>query len=454
METITRERAPRQSASYAPAPLPDVKPRIGPRRRSRWRRWAAMAAVLTAAAAGAAEWQFGGPRALPPATATARKGTIASTVTALGVIEPVRFVDVGAQVEGQVVKRPAALGRFVRKGELIAEIDPTQYAALVGEDQATIANLEAQIREWQAKAALAKWTYQNDQVLVRRDATTELALRQSQADYEVDLATIASLRAQVLKTRSALTADRANLEYTRITAPISGIVVSPTSAIYGNTWSKLDIVHRGQILNNKQTAPLLLRIVDLNRMTVRAQVSEADVARLKPGMEVYFTTLGRLHQRIYGKLGAIEPTPELINGAIFYDAIFTVPNPGHALLPQMTAQVTFVVDKAENAVIVPLAALASTQAQDGDSLPGCPPSAGKPAAGGTRDCVLTMQDGRPVATPVTVGVTNEVDAQILKGVVAGEKVVIGGSGSPAGTPAGRHKGGGHSGGGGHGDDGW
>lgn len=427
-------------------PLPEIK--SGSRRRRRWRRWITMAAVLIIAAAGVTEWQFGGRKALPLAIATARKGAIAHTVTALGVIEPVRFVDVGAQVEGQVIKMPVTLGQFVHKGELIAEIDPTQYAALVGEDQAEIANLDAQIKQWQAKTALAKWTYETDQKLARQNFTAQLTFRQSQANYEVDSATIASLRAQVLKARSTLTADRANLRYTRITAPISGFLASPTSAIYGDTWSKLDIVHRGQILNNKQSAPLLLRIVDVNRMKVRAQVSEADIARLKPGMEVYFTTLGRPHHRIYSKLGAIELTPELINGAIFYDAIFTVPNPGHVLLPQMTAQVTFVVDKAKNAVIVPLAALASTQAQNGVSLPGCPPSAGKPAAGGTRDCVLTMQDGRSVATPVTVGVTNEVNAQILNSVVAGEQVVIGGSGSPAAGPAGRHKGGGR--GGGHG----
>ena len=238
---------------------------------------------------------------------------------------------------------------------------------------------------------------------------------------------MASLRAQIDKARNALKVDQANLGYTQIRAPINGLVISPTTAVYGNAWSKVDIAHQGQTLNANQNAPLLMRIANLDRMVVRAQVSEADVARLKIGMPVYFTTLGQPGRRIDARLTAVETTPELINGAIFYDADLEVANPDHSLLPQMAAQVFFVVAQAENALVVPLAALDSTQRQSGVRIPGCPAAASSQNA----DCVRVLVNGQPQARSVTVGIRNEVNVQILEGLQAGDQVIVSAAGVPA-----------------------
>lgn len=352
-----------------------------------WRRFLLAALILLLAVGGYFAWRHRQGATEDYPTAKAARGSIRETVSALGVLAPSEYVDVGAQVSGQLIELKVGLGDEVKEGQLIAQIDPTQYAAQVA----------------------------------------------------VDRATIASLKAQIDKAKATLKVDEANLDYTRITAPISGIVMTPTSAVYGNTWSKLDIAHVGQVLNNRQNAPVLLRIGKLERMIVRAQVSEADVPRLSLGMPAYFTTLGRQDRRIDATLQSLEMTPELINGAIFYDAVLEVPNPDRALLPQMSAQVFFIVAQADDALTVPLAALSSVQRSSGIRLPGCPPRA--PA--GT-DCVFVMAQGKMQPRTVKIGIKDEVSAQILDGLSEGEDVVIG---TPSLAPrgAGPRSGGGNAG---------
>ena len=377
-------------------------------------------------------------------TVAVDRSDIEETVSALGVLVPSQYVDIGAQVEGQLVKLLANPGDRVDEGQLVAEIDPTQYAAQVAEDRAQIVDLEAQVNAWEAKLGLATWTNSANQTLLRTSAASEQTVRQSEADAKVAAATIASLKAQVEKTENALKFDQAQLDRTSIHSPISGLIASPTTSAYGTTWSKLDVAHPGQILNNKQTAPILFRVANIDRMMVRAQVSEADVAKLAPGMAVYFMTLGRPDRRIEAKLDAIEVTPELINGAIFYDADFQIPNSDHQLLPQMSVQVSFVVAQAKDALVAPVAALLSAQRQNGTTVPACPDQSQNKTKDTSSDCVLVLTNGKPQVRPVTIGVRNEVSVQFVGGVAAGDQLVIATAGQKmpgAGNGGGKRRGG-------------
>lgn len=162
-------------------------------------------------------------------------------------------------------------------------------------------------------------------------------------------------------------------------------------------------------------------------------------------MKVYFTTLGQPDRRIEAVLSSIEVTPELINDAIFYDADFEVPNPDHQLLPQMSVQVSFVVAQARDARMVPLAALLSTQRQNGATVPRCSEQGGHRAADNNLDCVVLLINGSPQTRAVTVGVKNETKAQILSGIEATDKLVVAAVASTArgaGNGGGRHRGGG------------
>jgi macrolide-specific efflux system membrane fusion protein len=246
--------------------------------------------------------------------ATVAKGDIEDTVTALGNLQPRDYVDVGAQVSGQLKKLYVAVGDSVKQGQLLAEIDPQVLTAKVQQDQANVANLRAQLSDRQAQAALAQANYLRQQRLMTAQATSKTDYDAAKQAAASSAAQIAALRAQVNGASSALSGDNVQLGYTKIYAPMSGTIASITTK-------------QGQTIISSQQAPVLLRIADLSKMTVWTQVSEADVPKLRVGMDAYFTTLGDPSKRWTGKLTQIQPTPTTVNNVVLYTATFDVNNP-------------------------------------------------------------------------------------------------------------------------------
>ena len=188
---------------------------------------------------------------------------------------------------------------------------------------------------------------------------------------------------------------------------------------------------QGQTLNANQQAPLIVRIADLSTMTVQSQVSEADVSKLRPGMAVYFTTLGDTGQRWNGTLRQINPTPETVNNVVLYDALFDVDNRDGALMTQMTAQVFFVAAQAKGAVLVPVSALRPATAPAG-SRRGAGTTGAAAAvdprsnlANGPAVVRVVAPDGSVAPRDVRVGMVSRISAQIVSGLEPGERVVVG-----------------------------
>jgi macrolide-specific efflux system membrane fusion protein len=355
-----------------------------------------------------------------------QRGDIEDVVTATGTLQPRDFVDVGAQVSGQLRKIHVEVGDTVDAGQLLAEIDPTVYRARVDGSRAQLKNLRAQLRDREAQLGLAHIQLRRQRALMAEDATTKESLQTADASAKSAAAQLEALRAQIEQIESTLRADEANLQYARILSPMRGTVVSITA-------------RQGQTLNTNQQAPVVMRIADLSTMTVQTQVSEADVSRLKLGMEAYFTTLGGSGKRWQGSLEKVEPTPTVTNNVVLYNALFNVPNPDGRLMTQMTAQVFFVVAQAKGALLVPMAALTQGQAR--------PPQAGVPASGGgrgpgqgqgrsagaagaaaaPRQGTVKVADagGKLEERKVELGVANRVQAQVLSGLQEGERVVSG-----------------------------
>lgn len=391
-----------------------------------------MLLLLIAAGGGAAYYSWWIPDATPGAsylTATVERGDIEDGITALGNLQPLEYVDVGTQVSGQLRRIHAELGATVQKGDLIAEIDPTLYQARVEADRAQLLNLRAQLMDKESQQVLAQQQAQRQANLARANATSQDALQSAEAQARSAAAQVQAIKAQIQQTESTLKGDEANLGYTKIYAPISGTVVSQSA-------------RQGQTLNANQQAPIIVRIADLDTMTVWTQVSEADVAKLRIGMEAYFTTLGAPDRRWYGMLRQILPTPEVLNNVVLYSALFDVPNPTFELLTQMSAQVFFVSASAKDALLVPISALQPTArpaaagaAPAGNRQPG----AGRPdranaerrserPAGerGRAQIVRVLKgDGTVEERPVRIGVTNRVNAQVLEGLQQGENVIVG-----------------------------
>jgi len=359
-------------------------------------------------------------------TATVERGDIEDSVSALGALQPLQYVDVGTQVTGQLKNLRVEVGDAVAQGDLVAEIDPTLFLARVEESRATLNQLRAQLAERFADERFTAEVFKRNQRLFANKAASEEALQESQAAAERAAAQVKALKAQIQQVESKLVGDEANLRYTKIFAPMAGTIVSLTA-------------RQGQTLVASQQAPTILRIADLSTMTVWAQVSEADIPKVKVGMPAYFNTLGQPSRRWHGKVRQVMPTPETVNNVILYNVLFDVENPDGALKTQMTAQVFFVSGKAENALLVPVAAL---QPVKGASKGG----QGRPS-GGSNDAekqriflARVIRDGKPEERQVKVGMSTRLLAEVLAGLSEGDTVVVGtsenggGQERPARTP--------------------
>ena len=326
------------------------------------------------------------------------RGDLEQVITAQGKLEPKEYVDVGAQVSGQLRDMHVELGDTVHRGQLIAEIDPRIYAARVEADRARLASLEAQLAEQQAQIVYARQVRDRNRGLIANNAVSREALEESESTLRVTEARAASLRAQIDEGRSTLAGDETNLGYTKIYAPMDGTVASQTA-------------REGQTLNANQTAPVILQIADLGTMTVRAQVAEADVPGVRPGMAVSFSTLGSLERRWQATVRQILPTPEVINDVVLYNVLADVDNRDGELMNGMSTQMFFHVASANDVPVIPTAALGRRLRDQDDGV-------------GEAYEVQRLVDGRPVATPVKVGLMTRTQAEIRAGLAVGDQVVL------------------------------
>jgi membrane fusion protein, macrolide-specific efflux system len=396
-----------------------------------------LAIALTLVAAGGylvwSKWLAPADPATQFATAVVQRGDLEDVVTASGTLQPRDFVDVGTQVSGQLRKLYFDVGAIVKQGDLLAEIDPTVFKSRVDADRAQLDNLRAQIADRVAQSVLAEQQFQRQQNLTRENATSDDALQTAAATLQSAKAQIAAMRAQVQQVESQLRGDEANLGYTRIFAPMAGTIVSQGAK-------------QGQTLNANQQAPIILRIADLSTMTVQTQVSEADVSKLRVGMDVYFTTLGGEGKRYYGKLRQINPTPQVVNNVVLYDALFDVPNAAGDLMTQMTAQVFFVLASAKDAILVPVSALQPVPRANGGRRAARTGAARtskveldpRTRFAGKQALVRVVDEqGNIEERKVDVGAMNRVSAAIASGLAPGERVVAGLRGSDRNVPTGR-----------------
>lgn len=343
-------------------------------------------------------------------TASVEVGAIEDNVSATGTVQPLQFVDVGTQVTGQLRALHVAIGDVVKKGQLIAEIDPTVFQFKVDTTRAALQNLEAQLLDRKAQSQLADLLHARNRQLRSADAVSEEILQQSEAAAVQAKAQVNAFRAQIQQADASLAGDAANLRYTRIYAPIAGTVVALNA-------------REGQTLVSSQQAPVILRIADLSTMTVWAQVSEADVPRIAVGMPVYFNTLGLPQRRWNSQVRQVLPTPDAVNNVVLYNVLFDVANTDAALKPQMSTQVFFRVASADNALTIPAAALqsAAKAKKAKDKKNGEPRDEDK-----ARPYVVrVLRDGQVEERAISVGLQTRMQAQVLSGLNAGEEVVVG-----------------------------
>lgn len=366
-------------------------------------------AVVAALAVGAKLLFFPAKQAPRFVTATVTRGSIEDAVLATGTVQAFKQVSVGAQVSGQVKSLKVQLGQRVKKGELIAEIDSITQQNNVRNAEAALENVRAQLAAQQASLIEAELGYKRQKQLLDADAGSRADFEAAEATRNTTRANIAALQAQIKQ--AGITADTAkvNLGYTKIVSPIDGIVVAL-------------VVQEGQTVNANQTTPTIIKVAQLDTVTVKTQISEADVIKVKPGLPVYFTILGDPDTRYNAELRTIEPATDAIltettssssssstasssTTAIYYNGLFDVPNPDNKLRISMTAQVSIVRAQAKDALLIPSSAL------------------GQRSREGYTVRVLDAQ-GQPQARKVRVGINNNVNAEVTEGLAEGDQVVV------------------------------
>ncbi|WP_138763072.1 efflux RND transporter periplasmic adaptor subunit [Pseudomonas lactis] len=359
-----------------------------------------------------ATWQGLTPGRDALATVTVTRADIENSVTALGTLQPRRYVDVGAQASGQIRKIHVEAGDQVQEGQLLVEIDPATQKAKLDASRYAIENLQAQLQEQKAQHQLARQKYQRQQRLSAGNATREEDVQTAQAELRATQARVEMFQAQIRQAQASLRSDEAELGYTRIYAPMTGTVVAVDARV-------------GQTLNAQQQTPLILRIAKLSPMTVWAEVSEADIGHVKPGMSAYFTTLSGGSRRWTSTVRQILPIPPKplnetqSNGSpsstsksgtgrvVLYTVLLDVDNADNALMAEMTTQVFFVASQVKNALTVPVAALQGTPGSE------------------AQIARVVAKNGAIEDREVRLGISDRLRVEVLGGLNEGDHLLIG-----------------------------
>jgi macrolide-specific efflux system membrane fusion protein len=382
-------------------------------KRPRQTRRALLAAFCLIPVVAVAAWRFIPPGRDGLVTVQVSRTDIESSVTALGTLQPRRYVDVGAQASGQIHKIHVEVGDVVKEGQLLVEIDPSTQQAKLDAGRFSIENLKAQLQEQRAQHDLARQKHQRQQNLAAGGATREEDVQTAQAELRATQARVDMFQAQIRQAEASLRSDQAELGYTRIYAPMAGTVVALDARV-------------GQTLNAQQQTPLILRIAKLSPMTVWAEVSEADIGHVKPGMHAWFTTLSGGTRRWTSTVRQILPVPpkpldQTSQGGgspastsksgsarvVLYTVLLDVDNADNALMAEMTTQVFFVANQAQNVLTAPIAALQAGPQTD------------------QQTAQVVASNGSIEQRNVRTGISDRLRVQILDGLQEGDHLLIG-----------------------------
>ena len=362
-----------------------------PRRRGRLPRpvlygLAALAVLL----AGFAGWQLLKPKAPkdPYRTEVVTQGDITKSVSASGSLQALVTVDVGSQISGQILQVFVDFNDQVRRGQVLATLDPQTYVSRLRQGQAEIQARQASVAQAQAQAAEAQAAYNRTKTLFDQGIMARAALETAEASWKSARANVQAAQAGVTQSRAALASTQTDLGRTRIVSPIDGVVISRS-------------IEPGNTVAASLSAPVLFQIAqDLSKLEVKITVDEADIGQVREGQTVRFTVDAFPDDTYTGVVTQVRKQPETSANVVAYIVIAQADNPGGKLMPGMTANADIVLERRTGVMKVPAAALRwtppdvqpQTQRQSGVVGPGGPQGGGRPQAGQGGARVLEQLD--------------------------------------------------------------
>ena len=324
--------------------------------------------------------------------------TITQIVEASGTINPVNTVSVGSTVSGLVKAIYVDFNSEVKKGQILAQIDPANFEAAVQQNLATINNANANLARLQAEGDLAQKTYIRYKNLYAKNFVAKSELDQAESVYKSNLAQIKAAKAQISQAQAQYKTAKTNLGYTQIIAPVDGTVIS----------RKVDV---GQSVAASFQAPELFLIAqDLNKMQIEVSVSEADIGRVKEGQEVTYALDGYPDDEFKGTVSQVRLSPTTVSNVVTYSVIVDVENEDMKLKPGMTANVSIITDKKENIMCAPNSALkVSLDKQKKYEHQG----------------IWIMEKRKPTRVDIEVGVSNDNVFEVISDKIKnGDEVII------------------------------
>lgn len=333
-------------------------------------------------------------------TETAYIGDIVKTVNATGEVAAVQLVSVGAQASGQIKTLAVSLGQEVKRGDLIAEIDSTTQQNDLEINKAKLSTYEAQLVSREVDLRVAETQYEREKKLRARNAASDESLENAENAYAAARAAVEEMKSLITQTRISVSTSEINLGYTRIVAPLDGTVVSVP-------------VEQGQTVNANQTTPTIVQVADLRQMEIKMQISEGDVTRVKPGMNVTYTILAEPDRIFKGSLRSVDPGLTTLSGgsytgstdastAVYYYGKLLASNDDGVLRIGMTTQNVITIAEARQVLIVPSIAVTRH-------------------AG--RSFVKVLKNGKAEEREIKIGLSDNMNTQVVEGLSEGDQVV-------------------------------
>lgn len=357
--------------------------------------WAKLIVLAALIAAAWGVYRLVNPPAPPPAPPSGKveKADITQVVQAAGVLQAKTKVDVGAQVSGQIQTLHVQLGQQVKKGELLVSLDPELARNEVARAEATLLQQRALLEARQVDLKLARTEAERQRRLLSGNATAGQEAERAESELAKLEAEVRGQSAVLSRLQADLAQAEVRLGYTRIAAPMDGVVVNIP-------------VQVGQTVIAVQITPVMLTLADLDTITVRTKVPEADIQLVKPGQVARFATISGDGQRYEGRLRVIQPIPERAGNAVFYNVLFEVDNRARKLYSDMTVQVDIETGAAKQVLAMPMLALGERD-KDG------------------RFKVTELDDkGKQQPRLVRTGLQDGKKVQVLEGLKAGDKVLL------------------------------
>ncbi len=326
---------------------------------------------------------------------------IEKSVNATGEVKAIELVTVGAQTSGKIEYLPVKVGQRIQKGDLIAQIDSTTQENDVNSTKAKLTSLKAQLNAAEISAKIAEKQFVREQRLLKKNAASQEDFENAKDAFEAAKAKVTELKASIAETALALNTAETNLGYTKITAPLDGVVVSVP-------------VKTGQTVNAAMNTPTIVQIADLSQMEILIEISEGDIGKVQTGAKVTYTVLSAPETVYETTLKSIDPGLTLLtNGeytevvgsdeAIYYYGRLVVDNPDGALRIGMTTQNVIYVAQADNVLTVPVLAVKKD---------------------GTQSYVNVLTPTGIQRHAVITGLSDGVDIEIKSGVSDHDTVVI------------------------------